>query len=56
MMAMTGYWLAGLWKPEVTHDYLVTLPAVIAAIFLGKAVSGRLDGHLLLAASMLGSS
>jgi uncharacterized membrane protein YfcA len=48
MMAMTGYWLAGLWKPEVTHDYLVTLPAVIAAIFLGQAVSGRLDGHLFL--------
>lgn len=48
VMAMTGYWLAGLWKPEVTHDYMVTLPAVIAAIFLGKAVSGRLDSHLFL--------
>lgn len=48
VMAMTGYWLAGLWKPQVTHDDLVTLPAVIAAIVLGQAVSGRLDGRLFL--------
>jgi hypothetical protein len=45
LMAMTGYWLAGLWKPEVTHDYLVSLPVIIAAILLGKVVHGRLDGH-----------
>ena len=48
VMAMAGYWLAGLWKPEVIHDYLVSLPAVIAAIFLGRAASGRLDGRVFL--------
>lgn len=48
VMAMGGYWLAGLWTPEVTHDYLVSLPVVIAAILLGQAVSGRLDGRLFL--------
>ncbi|MGH8160513.1 MAG: sulfite exporter TauE/SafE family protein [Rhodanobacter sp.] len=48
VMAMAGYWLAGLWKPEVTCDYLLALPVVMAAIFLGQAVSGRLDGHLFL--------
>ena len=48
VMAMAGYWLAGLWAPEVTHDYLVSLPVVIAAIFLGQAVNGRLDGRLFL--------
>ncbi|WP_426700265.1 sulfite exporter TauE/SafE family protein [Rhodanobacter sp. Col0626] len=48
LMAMTGYWLAGLWKPEVTHDYLTSLPVVVAAILLGQAVHGRLDGHLFL--------
>ena len=48
VMAMGGYWLAGLWTPEVTHDYLVSLPVVISAILLGQAVSGRLDGRLFL--------
>jgi len=45
VMAMIGYALAGLWKPAVTHDYVASLPAVIAAIVLGKAASGRLDGQ-----------
>lgn len=48
MMAMAGYWLAGLWTPQVTHDYLMSLPVVIAAILMGQALHGRLDGHLFL--------
>lgn len=45
LMSMTGYWLAGLWRPEVTHYYLIALPVVVVAIFLGRATNGRLDGH-----------
>jgi uncharacterized membrane protein YfcA len=44
LMAMTGYWLAGLWKPEITHYYLVSLPVVMAAIFLGRRINDGLDG------------
>jgi hypothetical protein len=39
---MGGYWLAGLWTPAVTRDYWVSLPAVLAAIFLGRAINQRM--------------
>jgi uncharacterized membrane protein YfcA len=48
VMAMIGFWLAGLWTPQVTHDYLVTLPGVVAAILLGQVASGYLDSRLFL--------
>lgn len=54
LMSMTGYWLAGLWKPEVTHYYLMTLPVVLVAIFLGRVTNGRLDGHSFLRCIHLG--
>jgi uncharacterized membrane protein YfcA len=44
-VAMGGYWLAGLWTPLVTRYYLIGLPAVVAAIFLGRAVNRRMNGH-----------
>jgi uncharacterized protein len=43
MVGMCGYWFAGLWVPAVTHYYLLSLPPVLAAIFLGRAVNQRLD-------------
>lgn len=54
LMAMTGYWLAGLWKVEVTRYYLVALPVVLVAIFLGRVTNGRLDGHSFLRCIHLG--
>jgi hypothetical protein len=42
---MGGYWLAGLWTPAVTRYYLMALPAVAAAIFMGRAVNRRMDAH-----------
>ena len=48
LMAMAGYWLARLWKAEVTHFYLMALPVVLVAIFLGRVTNGRLDGYLFL--------
>jgi hypothetical protein len=42
--AMAGYWFAGLWVPAVTHYYLISLPAALPAIFLGRFVNHRLRG------------
>lgn len=42
-MAMVGYWLGGLWISEVTRYYLMSLPGVLAAIFLGRALNRRID-------------
>ena len=42
IVAMTGYWFAGLWIPAVTHYYLISLPVAFPAIFLGRFVNHRL--------------
>ncbi len=44
LIGMTGYWLAGLWIPTVTHYYLLSLPLAIVAVFLGRAINHRLHG------------
>lgn len=54
LIGMGGYWLAGLWVPAVTHDYLLSLPAMIPAIFLGRAVNHRLHGDVFLRYVYLG--
>ncbi len=48
LLAMTGYWIAGLWVPAVTHDYLMSLPVMLPAVFLGRAINRRLHGNLFL--------
>jgi len=45
LAGMAGYAIAGLWTPAVTHHYLLSLPAAIAAIVLGRAVNRRLDAR-----------
>lgn len=42
LMGFCGYWLAGLWVPAVTHYYLTSLPAALAAVLLGRVVHQRL--------------
>ena len=42
IIGMAGYWLAGLWVPAVTHYYLISLPAALPAILLGRLVNHRL--------------
>jgi hypothetical protein len=44
IFAMAGYWFAGLWVPAVTHFYLISLPAALPAIFVGRFVNHRLRG------------
>lgn len=45
IIGMVGYWLAGLWVPAVTHYYLVSLPATLAAVFVGRVINHRLRGE-----------
>lgn len=42
ILGMAGYWLKGLWGPSVTHYYLISLPAMIPAILLGRFLNHRL--------------
>jgi uncharacterized membrane protein YfcA len=48
VVTMAGFRLAGLWTPAVTHDYLLSLPAAIPAIFLGRFINHRLRGEAFL--------
>jgi uncharacterized protein len=44
MIGMGGYWLAGLWTHTVTRYYLVSLPATLLGVFLGREINHRLRG------------
>jgi uncharacterized protein len=48
IIGMSGYWLAGLWTPAVTHYYLLSLPLTLSGIFLGRVINHRLDGEAFL--------
>ena len=54
VVGMCGYWVAGLWTQAVTHYYLVSLPAALPAIFLGRALNHRLHGDVFLRYVYLG--
>jgi uncharacterized membrane protein YfcA len=45
IVGMVGYWFAGLWVLEVNRLFLFSLPAVLAAILLGRMVNRRLARH-----------
>lgn len=45
VVVMGGYWLAGLWTPAVSRYYLLSLPVVVLAIFIGRVINRRMDGH-----------
>ena len=45
LAGMAGYGLAGLWTRDVTRYYLLSLPAAVAAIVLGRAINRRLDAR-----------
>jgi uncharacterized protein len=49
IIGMVGYWAAGLWTPHVTRYYLLSLPAVLLAIPLGRLINTRFDTHRFLA-------
>lgn len=41
MLGLAGYWAAGLWTPAVTRLYLVSLPGILIATLLGRAINRR---------------
>jgi len=48
VIGMVGYWVTGLWVPAVTHYYLVCLPVLLPAVWLGRVVNHRLHGDAFL--------
>ena len=48
VIGMVGYWLSGLWVPAVTHYYLMCLPVLLPAVWLGRVVNHRLHGDAFL--------
>jgi len=48
IIGMAGYWFAGLWVPSVTHYYLLSLPVLLPAIWLGRVVNHRMHGDTFL--------
>jgi len=49
LFGMFGYWIAGLWTARVNRLFLVSLPAVLLAIPLGRAINNRLNARRFLA-------
>ncbi len=45
LAGLWGYQIAGLWTPAVNRLYLLSLPFVILATFLGRAVNRRMAAH-----------
>ena len=45
LAGLCGYWLAGLWTPAVSRFYLLSLPLVILATFLGRMLNARIDAR-----------
>jgi uncharacterized protein len=43
VLGMVGYLGAGMWTPAVTRDYLLCLPVMLPAVFLGRAINHRLS-------------
>ncbi len=43
VVGMAGYLIAGLWTPAVSRFYLLSLPGVILAIFLGRSINQRMS-------------
>jgi len=48
VLGMVGYWSAGLWTPAVTREFLLSLPAMLPAVFLGRAINHRFSGDAFL--------
>jgi uncharacterized protein len=45
LLALIGYGAAGIWAHAVTRYYLLSLPAAVPAVFLGRAINRRLRGN-----------
>ncbi len=43
VLGMFGYFSTGLWTSAVTRDYLICLPVLLPAVFLGRSINHRLS-------------
>jgi uncharacterized membrane protein YfcA len=43
LAGLWGYRIAGLWTPTVNHYFLLSLPLVIVATLVGRAINRRMD-------------
>lgn len=56
IVGMCGYWVAGLWTPVVSRLYLLSLPAVLLGILLGRMINRRANTrqfHLIIQVGLL---
>jgi hypothetical protein len=44
LLGLLGYRVAGLWVTDVTRYLLLSLPGVVVAILIGRAINHRLRG------------
>jgi uncharacterized membrane protein YfcA len=44
LLGMIGYWSAGLWTRTVTREFLLSVPVMLPAVFLGRAINHRFSG------------
>ena len=44
-VGMIGYWLTGLLVPVVFHYYLLSLPVMVPAVFIGRLINNRLNSE-----------
>lgn len=54
IMTAVGYWFAGLWTAPVIHYYVIGLPVIVVAIFVGRFANQRLNSQLFLALIHIG--
>ena len=45
LAGLGGYWLAGLWTPAASRFYLLSLPLVVVATFLGRVINARIGAQ-----------
>ena len=48
LLGMMGFLFAGLWVRAVTRYYLLSIPVMIPAVFLGRSINHRLNGDVFL--------
>ena len=48
LLGLVGYWSAGLLTRAVTREYLLSLPVMLPAVFLGRAINRRFSGNAFL--------
>lgn len=53
-ITMMGYTITGLWTDTVTWYFLISLPAVLAAVFLGGILNRRVSGRSFMLSIQIG--